>query len=130
MLNVMRISEADNLIVALSDLKAGQSIDTPVGEIKIVDDVPAKHKFTTCDVAVGGTLSMYGITIGKAVLPLKKGQRISVENVHHSVSPYEVRPSHFNWKKPCISKWLNRSFDGYHRADGQVGTRNYWLCFL
>jgi hypothetical protein len=41
MLSVMRISEGDNLIVALSDIKAGQTIDTPAGEVKVLDDVPA-----------------------------------------------------------------------------------------
>lgn len=127
MLNVMRISEGDNLIVALSDIKAGQTIDTPVGPVKVIEDVPAKHKFTACNIELGGTLSMYGITIGKAIAPLQKGQRISTNNVQHSVSPYEVRASQYRWKKPDVSRWINKTFDGYHRADGQVGTRNYWL---
>ena len=25
------------------------------------------------------------------------------------------------------SPWAGRTFMGYHRADGQVGTRNYWI---
>src|SRR5690606_3251664 len=26
-----------------------------------------------------------------------------------------------------ISRWKNRTFMGYHRADGKVGTANHWL---
>jgi altronate hydrolase len=32
-----------------------------------------------------------------------------------------------SWTAPDVSRWANRTFNGYHRADGQVGTRNYWL---
>src|SRR5205814_5422201 len=35
----------------------------------------------------------------------------------------EFRP----WRPPDVSKWKQRTFLGYHRPDGQVGTRNYWL---
>ena len=31
------------------------------------------------------------------------------------------------WNAPDVSRWKTRTFLGYHRADGQVGTRNYWL---
>jgi len=33
----------------------------------------------------------------------------------------------FTWNAPDTSKFKNRTFDGYHRKDGKVGTRNYWL---
>jgi altronate hydrolase len=31
------------------------------------------------------------------------------------------------WKAPDVSKFVGRTFNGYHRADGRVGTANYWL---
>ncbi len=31
------------------------------------------------------------------------------------------------WQKPDVSRWQGKTFNGYHREDGQVGTRNYWL---
>jgi altronate hydrolase len=33
----------------------------------------------------------------------------------------------YAWTPPNVSGWSSRTFDGYYRADGQVGTRNYWL---
>jgi altronate hydrolase len=28
---------------------------------------------------------------------------------------------------PDVSKWTDKTFMGFHRADGSVGTANYWL---
>ncbi len=40
-------------------------------------------------------------------------------------TPRSGQPAHFDL--PDASRWAARTFDGFHRADGQVGTRNYWL---
>jgi altronate hydrolase len=32
-----------------------------------------------------------------------------------------------DWIKPDVSKFVNRTFNGYHRSDGSVGTANYWV---
>src|SRR5207248_8965630 len=33
----------------------------------------------------------------------------------------------YRWRAPDVSRCRDRTFLGYRRADGQVGTRNYWL---
>jgi altronate hydrolase len=33
----------------------------------------------------------------------------------------------YKWTAPDVSKFKNRTFNGYHRKDGSVGTANYWL---
>ena len=33
----------------------------------------------------------------------------------------------YNWVAPPVSAFENRTFKGYHRSDGKVGTANYWL---
>ena len=70
---------------------------------------------------------MYGVTIGKALRPIPKGTRISTDNVAHASSNYQLGARNTDWEAPDISKFANRVFQGYHRADGKVGTRNYWL---
>ena len=35
--------------------------------------------------------------------------------------------SDFNWQPPDVSKFTGRTFNGYYRSDGRVGTANYWL---
>ena len=42
-------------------------------------------------------------------------------------APFVYRPSHYRWTPPDVSKFAGRTFNGYHRSDGRVGTANYWL---
>ncbi|HZW70261.1 MAG TPA: UxaA family hydrolase, partial [Hanamia sp.] len=48
-------------------------------------------------------------------------------NVRHAASGFEVAERKTEWHIPDISKYKNRTFNGFHRADGKVGTANYWL---
>ena len=41
--------------------------------------------------------------------------------------PFAWRDAHYEWKAPDVSEFRNRTFNGYHRSDGTVGTANYWL---
>jgi altronate hydrolase len=52
---------------------------------------------------------------------------MSTQNVKHAADPYEYRPFHYEWHAPDVSKFRGRTFNGYHRKDGRVGTANYWL---
>jgi altronate hydrolase len=70
---------------------------------------------------------MYGVLVGKAQAALKKGQLISTQNVKHASSDFTVGDRDTSWKKPDVSQFSQRTFKGYHRADGSVGTANYWL---
>jgi altronate hydrolase len=48
-------------------------------------------------------------------------------NTKHAADPYAWRNSHYEWTAPDVSEFRNRTFNGYHRSDGTVGTANYWL---
>jgi altronate hydrolase len=52
---------------------------------------------------------------------------MTTQNLKHAADPYAYRGSHFTWEAPDVSKYNNRTFNGYHRSDGRVGTANYWL---
>src|SRR4029077_9762949 len=47
--------------------------------------------------------------------------------IHHEAAPYGGKKPVYSWKPPNVSRWKKRNFLGYHRSDGQVGTRNYWV---
>ncbi|NBW33861.1 MAG: altronate dehydratase, partial [Cytophagia bacterium] len=96
-------------------------------EIVVQQNVQAKHKFAANNFEVGDSLYMYGVLIGKAYQPIKKGEVITTFNVKHAASEVIVRPSTFQWSPPDVSAFANRTFDGYHRSDGKVGVSNYWL---
>jgi altronate hydrolase len=70
---------------------------------------------------------MYGVLVGKAQFFIPSGCIMSTANVKHAADPYQYRGSKYNWKPPDVSKFVNRTFNGYHRSDGRVGTANYWL---
>src|SRR5215208_243683 len=75
----------------------------------------------------GDEVIMYGVLVGKAQDFIPRGGLMTTANVKHAAEPYNYRGSHYQWKAPDVSKYKNRSFKGYHRADGRVGTANYWL---
>jgi len=70
---------------------------------------------------------MYGVLVGKAKNKFVKGGIISTANLKHAAEPFVYRKSDYKWKAPDVSKFSNRTFNGYHRSNGEVGTANYWL---
>lgn len=123
----LRLHPADNLVVALRDLPAGQVIDTAGKSLQLVEEIKAKHKFTDRLVTKGEQLYMYGVLVGKAVMDIPAGALIHTGNVVHATQTYVSRNQTYTWQPPNVNKWKNRKFLGYHRADGSVGTANYWL---
>jgi altronate hydrolase len=55
------------------------------------------------------------------------GSAITTHNVKHKAAAYSNRTSNTTWNAPDTLKWKNKTFDGFHRSDGQVGTANYWI---
>ncbi len=123
----LQIHPKDNVLVALQDLPKGQIIDWNGQVITLQDDIHAKHKFFIDAMQVGDEILMYGVLVGKATKAIAKGGLMTTENVHHASQDYAYRKVNYEWKTPDVSNFSNRTFNGYHRADGRVGTANYWL---
>lgn len=125
--NILKVHPADNVLVALTDLQANEQV-TYKGETYTVKElIPAKHKFVIADIPEGGEIIMYGVLVGKAQNAIPVGGLISTANVKHAANSFLTGQSHTDWHKPDISKWESKTFNGYHRGDGSVGTANYWL---
>ena len=124
---ILRIDPSDNVIVALKDLAAGEELQVEGGRLKVEESIPAKHKLYLTDLPQGGEVYMYGVLVGKTTKPVKRGGLMSTANLHHAASPYGFRDVQYQWQAPDVSKFVNRTFNGYHRPDGRVGTANYWL---
>src|SRR6186713_224439 len=121
---VLKVHPNDNVLVALTDLKKGEAINYSGEEYIPTGDVSAKHKFVTIDLQPGDEVIMYGGLVGKAQTAIAKGEVITTANVKHAASPYYYRPSDYKWVAPDVSKFANRTFNGYHRSNGDVGTAN------
>ncbi len=125
---VLRLDARDNVLVALDDLREGETINYLGNDYSLLSDVPAKHKFLTADVSAGGAIIMYGVLVGKAVESLRRGDLLSTRNIRHAAAGFqESENGGARWTPPDVSGWVNKTFLGYHRDDGQVGSRNYWL---
>ncbi|RZL48400.1 MAG: altronate dehydratase [Pedobacter sp.] len=124
---VLKIHPQDNVLVALADLNAGQTITYQGVDYVLVDDIHAKHKFYMTDMNAGDEVYMYGTLVGKVQYSVRSGALMNTDNLKHAAAKYEYRPYHYNWQAPDVSKFEGRTFNGYHRSDGKVGTANYWL---
>lgn len=124
---ITKVHPKDNLIVALADLVPGDKVEYDGEEFEITDRVSAKHKFVTKDMQPGDELYMYGVLVGKAQEPIKKGSAIKTTNVKHAAGSYTIGERKTDWHIPNVEKYKNKTFMGFHREDGKVGTANYWL---
>ena len=127
MQKVLKVHPSDNVIVALQNFKAGQAIDFGGRNIHLTEDIPIKHKFSECDLELDDTIVMYGVTVGRALSRIPQGSRISTQNVAHSSEEYIIGDRQAHWVPLEVSRYQSRTFNGYHRDNGRVGTRNYWL---
>jgi altronate hydrolase len=124
---VLKVDSRDNVLIALTDLNQGEHVQIEGESYTLVSNVPAKHKFATEDLSVGDDVVMYGVLVGAAVKQIQRGERLTTSNVQHHASAFHEQSTEYHWASPDVSRWKERTFLGYHRSDGQVGTRNYWV---
>jgi len=125
---VLHLHPHDNVAVALENLSEGTKVSIDNLPFVLGGFVSVKHKFTLSDIPVGETIYMYGIKVGTVVKDIKKGTAITTDNTVNAISEVQRNiPGNFKWTPPGIDTFKNKSFMGYHRPDGHVGTANYWL---
>ncbi|CDF79795.1 altronate hydrolase [Formosa agariphila KMM 3901] len=122
-----QIDPKDNIIVAIQGLAKGTEIEVGGESLVLKEDIKQKHKFALFDLAVNDEIFMYGVLIGKATKHIQSGCAITIENVKHASSDYKDSKEKYTWRAPDISNFKGRTFSGYHRNDGKVGTANHWL---
>ena len=126
---LIKVNPTDNVAVALVPLASGENIVFEGENVSILSDVKAKHKIALVDLNVGDRIIMYGVLVGKASQFIAKGDLLSTSNVKHESDKVTGKTETIGWSAPNVDKWKDRTFLGYHREDGQVGTENVWLFF-
>src|SRR5205814_1553377 len=127
MRNVLQLDPRDNVLIALTDLTQGHSVSFNGQRCVLLTDVPVKHKLALRGFAPGDPIFMYGVLVGKAVTAIRQGEVITARNTRHEAASFVEDSEPRDWCPPDVSRWQQKTFLGYHRPDGQVGTRNYWL---
>ena len=141
MAEYLQIHPTDNVAVALKDLPAGMTVEiSPRGaacdsvisseggagvekSLTLREDIPAGHKFTLRDLAAGDNVIKYGYPIGHVTRDAAAGTLVdhsciktNLEGLlEYTYEPVEIPDQVRNDKK---------TFQGFRRADGQVGIRN------
>jgi altronate hydrolase len=123
----LKIHKNDNVIVALTDIARNSLIDTEDGTLLTLTDIPAKHKISVEDILPDGDIIMYGVLVGKARRLIQKGELISQSNIKHATQTVKLRNSKKEWTPPDVTSYQGKTFRGYHRTNGTVGTANHWL---
>ena len=124
---VIQMHPKDNVLVALQNLAAGENIFFNGENYILSNEVKAKHKFYIADLKTGSEVYMYGVLVGKVENDVLKGNLMTTENLKHAADPYAYRGVKYSWQAPDVSKFKDRTFNGYKRSDGRYGTANYWL---
>lgn len=125
---VLKLHSKDNVAVALENLEKGTTAEISGRKIILAEDVRIKHKFTLTDLKEGDPVILYGITVGRTVKPVKTGYAVTIVNTVNATDAINRDTAvEFKWTPPDVSAFREKSFMGYHRPDGQVGTANYWL---
>jgi altronate hydrolase len=117
------VHAADHVGVALRPLTKGET----VGGLTLRSDIPKGHKVALRAVMVGGDVRKYGWPIGVATQPIEPGDHVHTHNVStrlSNIESYSYAPTESALPAPGAA----RTFMGYRRADGRVGTRNeIWI---
>ncbi len=120
---LLLLHPADNLAVARRAVRPGEQLSVAGRTVEIFEAIPANHKVAIHDIAKGETLRKFGQPIGSAMMPITAGQWVHVQNVslEREKAGYEYCTELVEPPKPATP----RTFMGYRRKDGRVGTRNY-----
>jgi len=124
---VAKIHPADNVLVALTDLPIGTPVTWDGVTVTTTEKIPAKHKLALQPLAPGDEVTMYGVLVGKMAAPVGQGGLLTTANIKHATDSYQEGQHQHNWAQPDVTKFAGRTFLGFHRPDGRVGTANYWL---
>jgi altronate hydrolase len=116
------INPLDNVAVALTDLKKGETYEG----VTLKEDITKGHKFTLRDVKSGENIIKYGNSIAMATKDIPAGSHVHTHNVKTNLS--ENLEYAYDKVSTEIKKVNPRKVNVYERANGDVGIRNeLWI---
>ena len=121
-MNYIRITDADNVAVALCPLTKGMVL----AGVTLNEDIPAGHKFALDEIAVGADIIKYGAPIGCATEDISVGAWVHTHNVRTNLS--DVIEYTYTPTEPMNRRESPVTFRGFRRKNGKVGIRNeIWI---
>ncbi|MCT4554031.1 MAG: altronate dehydratase family protein [Pelagimonas sp.] len=118
---VLRLNPQDNVVIALRDLPKGAHLDG--FDWSTVQAIPRGHKIAVAPIRAGENVVRYGQIIGQAKVEIAPGAHVHSDNL--GMGAHQQDYAHASAAHDLAPLQDGRSFMGYHREDGRVGTRNY-----
>jgi altronate dehydratase len=118
---MLSLHSQDNVAIALADIAAGD-VGNASGP-KLLQQVKQGHKVAVAPIRAGQNVLRYGQTIGQATADIATGEHVHTHNL--GMGEHTQDYAHASEAADLESAQETRTFGGYHRADGRVGTRNY-----
>ena len=117
----LRLNATDNVRVAIDTIMPGSIVEG----VTATQRVPKGHKIAVVGIAEGAPVLKFGQIIGFAKAPIAPGEWVHEHNcgMHDFDRDYQfAEGAHDDGLLPLDER---RHFEGYHRPNGKVGTRNY-----
>ncbi|GAB3479677.1 UxaA family hydrolase [Marinomonas epiphytica] len=114
-----RLHQKDNLAVAITALPEGAEVEG----VTLIDKIPAGHKFSVQGLSKGEHIIKYGQVIGYAACSIEAGSHLHSHNIKMLETQHSLNGFLPMQRTSILAN--RRSFQGFARSNGQVGTRNY-----
>jgi altronate hydrolase len=123
MRDVILLHPTDSVCVAARDLAAGATVPLPDGPLRLLDDIHQGHKIARSVIQLGAPVLKWGQPIGFATHSIEPGRWVHSHNMAiGALAQYYEKST----AVPDAPQLLDGyTFQGYRRAGGRVGTRNY-----
>jgi altronate hydrolase len=122
--DALRVHPQDDVLVALRDLQPGETVRSASEELVAQSQVPCGHKMASAPIAAGSVVRKYGWPIGRATRDISRGEHVHTHNLSTTLTAH----SDYRYTSPAIATDPGqadpRTFMGYRRRNGRVGTRN------
>jgi len=118
----VRVRPTDDVAVAVDALEPGDVITVGGDTVRIREAVPAGHKVALRSLGVGDVVHKYGWAIGRLTAAVEAGDWIHSHNLKTQLEgtlDYTFEPT-----PRAEAPRVERTWEGFKRADGRVGTRN------
>lgn len=115
------LNRKDNIAVARVLLSPGQTIRVNDRSLEVLEAIPPGHKIAVSDIGDGQPVFRYGEVIGFSRSAIPAGSHVHEHNLAFRELDHDFE---FQATAAAIESHT-RTFRGFLREDGRVGTRNY-----
>lgn len=123
------VDPRDNVAVVKKETAVGLELTLSAGNraVRLRSVVPPGHRFATGHIPAGDFVRQYGQPIGTS-LGIEEGEQVTRANMSNDVPVVRDLPDDLHTPAPdYISPDERATFQGFRRADGRTGTRNFIL---